>query len=559
MNIAYITVGLAIMSVVGMSAAYLVGDVKKQEVAGNAMGALNQAHILSLQKAKNTETVRLVLTDSGYDLTKGSNLYKCLGGVGLSCQGFCGSTCDSSHLEYKPISNFVTNTVIPGGLSVNTTASFALFCNSNSCDYVSLKVKSQLSAGASSSPFANLARESEFQLPGVFLTDRAQLSFDCANTAAAKIPTGIDLKKLGALCAGPQPALEQCAGNPAAPVGQFLLTSSNPGCPVTNNLDCSSTGVAAIGAMAGQGYCVGAAPVVTTTVTVLATTTSTSTTMLGSILPTGLSLTHTPNSKSFTVNWAAGSGNGGVGGCTLEYQKANSIWVKITTPATVNCDAAGSAAGSITLPGDSWFGGNWSNVPVRLVQVSNSSVIGSLGNLTCTSKTGSSLKTPTVDEDCNNAWDNSKLTSGPAAYCCIVRDPTTGMTPKIGDVVSAPPTAVKGVGQRSGPFDADKYGYGQSGCGSSCGSVPDGTVISFYRFYFYKLSHKDCGNYPGGVWKVAGDSANPTAAGNQVQGGILITDTSCVNNDKWDNPSNQWERVDTAYRISVPTQITTYY
>ncbi len=277
MNIAYITVGLAIMSIVGMSAAYLVGDVKKQEVAGNAMGALNQAHILSLQKAKNTETVRNALTANGYDITKGSNLYKCLGGVGLACQGFCGSTCDAAHLEYKPIVNFVANTVIPGGLSVNSTASFAMFCNSNSCDYVSLKVKSQLSGGSSSSPFANIARESEFQLPGIFLTDRAQISFDCAKTGTNKIPTGIDLKKLGALCAGPQPTTEQCSGNPTAPVGQFLLTSSNPGCPATNNLDCSSTGVAAIGAMnatGARGYCVGQAPVVTTTTSAVTTTLS---------------------------------------------------------------------------------------------------------------------------------------------------------------------------------------------------------------------------------------------------------------------------------------------
>lgn len=308
MNITYITVGLAIMSIVGMSAAYLVGDVKKQEVAGNAMGALNQAHILSLQKAKNTETVRDALTSSGYDLTGGSNLYKCLGGVGLACQGFCGSTCDATHLEYKPISSFADTSAIPGGLSVNSTASFALFCNSNSCDYVSIKVKSQLSGGASSSPFANIARESEFQLPGIFLTDRAQLSFDCAKTAANKIPTGIDLKKLGAICNSPQPTIEQCAGNPAAPVGQFLLTSSNPGCPVTNNLDCSSTGVAAIGAMNAasvRGYCVGAAPVVTTTTNPSATTTTilgaTTTTAFGATTTTSLPGTTTTSTSTTTT------------------------------------------------------------------------------------------------------------------------------------------------------------------------------------------------------------------------------------------------------------------
>lgn len=36
--------------------------------------------------------------------------------------------------------------------------------------------------------------------------------------------------------------------------------------------------------------------------------------------PSSLSLVQTPNNKTFTVSWTAGTSNGGAGGCKLRYQ-----------------------------------------------------------------------------------------------------------------------------------------------------------------------------------------------------------------------------------------------
>ncbi len=120
--------------------------------------------------------------------------------------------------------------------------------------------------------------------------------------------------------------------------------------------------------------------------------------------PSGFGLSHSSRAKTFTVSWTAGSGNGGAGGCKIQYQNFGSSWVDITN---VNCDAAGSSAGTITLPGDGWYGSSWSSASVRLVRVSDSAVMGTLGNVTCSSTGGSGTSTPTIDENCNNTWDDS--------------------------------------------------------------------------------------------------------------------------------------------------------
>lgn len=119
--------------------------------------------------------------------------------------------------------------------------------------------------------------------------------------------------------------------------------------------------------------------------------------------PTGLSLTHSSRTKTFTVSWNAGIGNGGTGGCKIQFLKSNAIWTDLLS---VNCDSAGSSVGTVSLPGDGWYGASWSNVSIRLIRVSDSTAIGTLGSLSCTTIASSPTSTPNIDEDCNGAWDN---------------------------------------------------------------------------------------------------------------------------------------------------------
>lgn len=124
--------------------------------------------------------------------------------------------------------------------------------------------------------------------------------------------------------------------------------------------------------------------------------------------PSGISLSHTLRSKNFTVSWTAGTGNGGPGGCKLQFRNASLSWVDLLS---VNCDANGSAIGTISLPSDGWYGGSWSSVDVRLLRVMDSSVLGTVGQLTCSSTTGAASATPSLDENCNNQWDDTTSSS----------------------------------------------------------------------------------------------------------------------------------------------------
>lgn len=128
--------------------------------------------------------------------------------------------------------------------------------------------------------------------------------------------------------------------------------------------------------------------------------------------PTGLSLSQTPNMKQFSVSWSAGTGNGGAGGCKLQFSNGAS-WTDITSAGNVNCDATASSV-SYDLNADGWKSG-WGGTQVRLVRKSDSTVMGTFPQtLVCTSGAGSSSPTPTKDEDCNGYWDNT------GTYVCDV-------------------------------------------------------------------------------------------------------------------------------------------
>ena len=148
-------------------------------------------------------------------------------------------------------------------------------------------------------------------------------------------------------------------------------------------------------------------------------------------------LFHLPNERSFTISWTKGSGNGGAGGCTIQYQRNGGQWAPVASPATVNCDEDGASAGMISLPGDGWVNGPWSGPSaVRLVRNSDGAVMcDSIGTLTCNITGGSAVSTPMKDEDCDGSWDNS-LTCGVASY----QTSLTGAALQAGNAYTCPPT-----------------------------------------------------------------------------------------------------------------------
>lgn len=136
--------------------------------------------------------------------------------------------------------------------------------------------------------------------------------------------------------------------------------------------------------------------------------------------PTSFALTQTANNRTFTVSWTAGVGNGGAGGCRLQYQ-SDASWVNVASPATINCDASTSSL-AVSLPAGTLTGvsGNWNNRKLRILRISDSlGVATSTNALACTSKAGSGSPTPSVDEDCNATWDNSDTTPDSCNTCSV--------------------------------------------------------------------------------------------------------------------------------------------
>ncbi len=123
-------------------------------------------------------------------------------------------------------------------------------------------------------------------------------------------------------------------------------------------------------------------------------------------LPTGLSLSHTPNTRDVTVSWTAGSGTGGEDGCVLQ-RFSGGAWSSLRN---VNCDE-GATADDITLPGDGWVP-TWTSMDVRLARRYDLTPQGTFPQqLTCAVTAPSANSTPNTDEDCNGSWDNATCTS----------------------------------------------------------------------------------------------------------------------------------------------------
>jgi hypothetical protein len=131
------------------------------------------------------------------------------------------------------------------------------------------------------------------------------------------------------------------------------------------------------------------------------------------VLPTSLSLTHTPGSRNFTVSWTAGSNNGT---CKLQYYRDGTTWTDLS--GTYNCDATVTNSAASLPSTDAWTSVfNGTGVSIRLVAVADSTPKGTFPqNTTCTTGTATNFRTPTIDEDCNTYWDNGVVNSSTDAY-----------------------------------------------------------------------------------------------------------------------------------------------
>ncbi len=119
--------------------------------------------------------------------------------------------------------------------------------------------------------------------------------------------------------------------------------------------------------------------------------------------PTNLLLTHSTNSKTYTVAWTAGSNNAN---CRLQFNNAGT-WIDVASALSLNCDASTNT--TISLNGDGWKS-SWGGTPVRLVRNSDNSPVGTFAqNLNCTITSGNTSSTPNFDENCNGVWDDSSI------------------------------------------------------------------------------------------------------------------------------------------------------
>ncbi len=187
--------------------------------------------------------------------------------------------------------------------------------------------------------------------------------------------------------------------------------------------------------------------------------------------PTNLSLSHTPNNRSFTVSWIAGRGNGGGTGCAVQYRNPASSWVTIQN---TSCDTD-AVARSVSLPaGANWFTSAWSSVQVRVIRNSDQVVLGTFPtNLTCVNRAASSTPTPTVDENCDSTWDDHTCSSFSWAKGTVYSNTFTACT-NSGDTTSlkvcnatneAETRYTEGQGNISpaGAFSSSQFGSGCMG------------------------------------------------------------------------------------------------
>lgn len=127
--------------------------------------------------------------------------------------------------------------------------------------------------------------------------------------------------------------------------------------------------------------------------------------------PTNLMMLFAGNSGFGNFMWSPGSGNGGPGGCKIQYLKDGTTWTdtldnNIFGLPPLDCDAESGGMVLFSLA-DNWTNNFATGVSFRLVRTSTEEVLGVFPELAvCSPSDGSSSSTPFQDEDCDGRWDN---------------------------------------------------------------------------------------------------------------------------------------------------------
>lgn len=251
--------------------------------------------------------------------------------------------------------------------------------------------------------------------------------------------------------------------------------------------------------------------------------------------PSNLVLTHTNNSRNFLVSWTAGSGNGGAGGCRLEYLRNGVTWTALA--GTYNCDANTTSAAA-SFPTTAAWTNNFTNagagVQVRIARVSDSASMGIFPQQArCFTAAGSASSTPNTDEDCNGDWNN---TSGGGTT-------STAINLNFGAAYSCPNPYIDG----GVSYDFERAHF-QMTVGANMVVYNDLSCFSLFNtFWFYGFEV---------LWSASGTVPNAMSGSS-----MTYDSTACQvypNNPSmgatWSTPRSAWEWGYCGY-----TSATTYY
>ncbi len=135
-----------------------------------------------------------------------------------------------------------------------------------------------------------------------------------------------------------------------------------------------------------------------------------STCIYNQVNPTNMTLSHSTNTKTFTVGWTAGIGNNT---CKLQFSNGGT-WTDIASALNLNCDSTTNT--TITLNDDGWKS-NWGGTQIRLVRTGDGASVGTFPQtLSCTVTSGNTSSTPNYDENCNGVWNESSTAN--VSYDC---------------------------------------------------------------------------------------------------------------------------------------------
>lgn len=152
-------------------------------------------------------------------------------------------------------------------------------------------------------------------------------------------------------------------------------------------------------------------------------------TTMTSVPPSSPILTHIANSKNFSIRWGSGGiGNGGAGGCSLQYLKDNATWTDLNVTA-FNCDSTLNPV-DLSLPGDLWTNNFGSGVSMRVInQLTRNEIFQFSQKLSCSPLTIlPGIDNPNVDENCDGLWTNDADITPPTGGAFQVAATTGGIT-----------------------------------------------------------------------------------------------------------------------------------